>query len=708
MSPERETPTHNEKLRVMGKYITVGVAGHMDHGKTSLARCLTGMDTDRLKEEKRRGLSIEPSVAPLQLPSGGRIALVDVPGHSDFLKNTIRGLSNVDMAVLVVAADDGVMPQTKDHLEALNFFRAKGGLIGLSKADIVDHETLELAEMEIREILDGSFLQGKPVIPFSAANGRGLDQILEAVEKEVRRVVGKTLRAPFRLWIDQVRSFPGYGTVVSGTVLAGIIRRDDTVQLLPSGKEAKVRFVEVHHQRVDRAVAGQRVGLNLPCTSLQEVRLGTVLAAPGVLSPTSLLNSELSLLPNVRRPILNRQRVKLYIGTQCTTTLLVMMENERLHPGETGLVQLRLQEPLAVLPRDPFVISPMNLPTVIGGGKILETPREKFRATKAEKTLAYLEALRREDLKSSIKLYFSKFCSRPVTVEEVASATGFPVERVQAAIKSRIRSGKTLYLDRRGYFDRARYELLKSQLVAVTKKIISKDAFKLAASVDEIRFQLDRILDDAPFERMLCELCKERKLVATEAGYRIPNFAVRFPGQWEKLVGMVVEFATNQGYETFSAGTFRSLHREAFALGDIENVLDHLRAQKKLVRLNDDRFLAAEALQEIKEKVRELILRKGSLGIQDCREIFGYGRTRAIPVLEYLDTIGLTRRIGDVRVLSRMTTSISNRGRCDPARLEDHSTSVGGEGPLTRNPISYPRLSSLPATGACTPRKSGN
>jgi selenocysteine-specific elongation factor len=644
--------TDNGKLRAMNKFITAGVAGHVDHGKTSLVRCLTGIDTDRLKEEKRRGLSIEPSVAPLELPSGSRIALVDVPGHSDFLKNTIRGLSSVDTAILVVAADDGVMPQTKDHLEVLKFLKAKGGFIVLSKADVVDVETLELAEMEIREIVEGSFLEAKPVIPFSAMDGRGLQDILLAMESEAESVAGKALQDPFRLWIDQVRSFPGFGTVASGTVLSGSIRRDDIVGLLPSGKQAKVRFIEVHHQRVEQAVAGQRVGINLHGISLQEVSLGTVLAAPGVLSPASLLNAELSLLPTARRPILNRQRAKLYLGTFCATALLVMMENERLHPGETALVQLRLQEPLAVLPRDPFVVSPMNLHCVIGGGKILETPKEKFRAAKAEKTLAYLQPLQREDVKGILSLYFSRFPSRPVTVEEIASSTGFPVETIQAAIKTRMRTGKMLYLDGRGYFDRVRYEFAKSQVVDIAKKIFSKDAFKLAVSSNEIRFRLDSNLDDALFERMVGELCKEGKLTRTAKGYRIPNFVVRLPSQREKLVEKVVEFAKNQGYATFSAGTYKKLYGDNFTYRDVEKVMNHLHAQKKLVRLNDDRFITTEAMQEIQEKVKELILRKGSLTLHDSWEILGYGRSRAIAIFEYLDTtVGLTCRVGDVRVL---------------------------------------------------------
>ncbi|MGO9567751.1 MAG: selenocysteine-specific translation elongation factor, partial [Desulfomonilaceae bacterium] len=624
---KKEVLTDNGKLRAMDKFITVGVAGHVDHGKTSLVRCLTGIDTDRLKEEKRRGLSIEPSVAPLQLSSGSRIALVDVPGHSDFLKNTIRGLSSVDTAILLVAADDGVMPQTKDHLEVLKFLKAKGGFIVLSKADVVDLETLELAEMEIREIVEGSFLEAKPVIPFSAMDGRGLHDILLAMESEAERVAGKVLQDPFRLWIDQARSFLGFGTVISGTVLSGSIKRDDIVELLPSGMQAKVRFIEVHHQRVEQAIAGQRVGINLHGISLQEVSLGAVLAASGVLSPARLLNAELSLLPKARRPILNRQRVKVYVGTYCTTALLVIMENERLHPGETGLVQLRLQEPLAVLPRDPFVISPMNLHCVIGGGTILEAPKEKFRAARSEKTLAYLQPLQRDDVKSAIRLYMVKFSSRPVTSEEISSATGFPVESVRAAMKSRMKAGKLLYLDGRGYFDRGPYEVLKRQLVDITRNILLQDAFKAAASSDEIRFRLDPTLDDAPFERLLGELCKEGKLVKTDAGYRIPNFVVKLPSHRERLVEKLVEFAKKQGYETFSAGTFWKIHGEGFEHREVEKVLDHLHAQKKLVRLNDGRFLTIEAMQEIKEKVTELILQKGSLTLQDSKVILGYGRT---------------------------------------------------------------------------------
>lgn len=266
----------------MEKCITIGIAGHVDHGKTSLVRALTGIDTDRLKEEKQRGLSIEPGIAPLTLPSGESIALMDVPGHSDFLKNTIRGLSSVDLAVLVVAADDGVMPQTLDHLEVLKFLKAQGGFIVLSKTDLVDEETVGLAELEIREIVKDTFLEGKPVLPFSAIDNRGLPDILRSLEKEGKKAQGKSIKAPFRLWIDQVRTFSGFGTVVSGTIQTGVLKQDDLLQLQPTQKETRARFLEVHHQKVGQAVAGQRVGINLHKISVQEVSPGMVLASSGL------------------------------------------------------------------------------------------------------------------------------------------------------------------------------------------------------------------------------------------------------------------------------------------------------------------------------------------------------------------------------------------------------------------------------------------
>ncbi|HOV85011.1 MAG TPA: GTP-binding protein [Syntrophobacteraceae bacterium] len=286
------------------------------------------------------------------------LALVNVPGYSDSLKNTIRGLS-VDLARLIVAADDGVMPQTLDHLEVLNFLKAGSGMVVLSKADLVDEETLELAELEIREVLAGTFPEDRPVIPFSAVDRRGAEEVRAAIEAVAPDVSGKTDDTPFRLRIDKVRSFPRFDTVASGTILAGSTSEDGPVQLLPSGKETKARFIQVHYERVDRAASGQRVGINLHKISIDDVSVGVALAAPGSLRSGYIPNVGISVLPKARKAVVNRQRVRLYAGTCGMNALVVLMERQRLNPGESGLVRFRLHEPLIVLPKDPFVICPI-------------------------------------------------------------------------------------------------------------------------------------------------------------------------------------------------------------------------------------------------------------------------------------------------------------------------------------------------------------
>jgi selenocysteine-specific elongation factor len=657
----------------MEKHITVCVAGHVDHGKTSLVRCLTGTDTDRLKEEKLRGLTIEPGIALLGLPSGRMVALVDVPGHSDYLKNTIRGLSSVDMAILVVAADDGVMPQTLDHLEVLNFIKAKSGIVVLSKADLVDDETLELAELEIREVLAGTFLEGKPVIPFSAVDQRGAGEVLTAIEAVAQDVSGKAMDAPFRLWIDQVRSFAGFGTVASGTILTGTLSRDDPIQLLPSGKETKARFLEVHHQRVDKAMTGQRVGINLHKIPMDDVNVGMVLAAPGTIQPSTILNAELSVLPKARKAIVDRQRVRLYAGTCGTNALVVLMERQRLNPGESGLVQLRLLEPLSLLPQDPFVVSLLNLHSVVGGGTILEVAKEKYRVVKTRKIVPYLQPLQRGDVKSVTALFFLRFPNRPLSASEIARSTGFPLDSVEAEITSKIRSGELFRLVERGFFLRARYDALKKQLADVAKMILSRDAFKMAATPEELKYQLEPSLDDAPFERMLADLCKEGKLAKTEAGYRVPDLVVGLSSEREKLAARLLEYARELDHVTFGAGTFCKLHGKTFNLREIQKLLDYLHARKQLVRLNDGRFLTCEAMEEIKKKVREKILQEGSLTLQGSKEVLGYGRTRGVAVLEYMDAIGLTIRVGDERFLRADHSSRF----CPPCEPSDETGSDG-------------------------------
>jgi selenocysteine-specific elongation factor len=633
----------------MNKYVTVGIAGHVDHGKTSLVRTLTGIDTDRVEEEKRRGVSIESGVAPFLSSSGLSIALVDVPGHTDFLKNTIRGLSCVDMAILVVASDDGVMPQTLEHLEILDFFGAKTGFVVLSKADMVDRDTLELAELEIRELVKGTLFQGKPVIPFSALDRRGLEDIRSAIESEATQLESKSVDDPFRLWIDQVSGVSGLGTVVTGTILSGTLRQDDSLVLLPSGVETRARSLEAHHKLIEQAHAGQRVGLNLHRVPIEQASRGMLLAAPGLLNASFLLNVDLKLLNNAKAPIRNRQRVKLYLGTSVTNTLLVLMEKQSLQPGEKGLAQLRLMKPVAAMPRDPFVICPLNLNTVIGGGSVLEIPREKFRLVKAERTLPYLSALKSSDLPGCVRQFFDAHIDQFLMPGELARTSGFSIEETTALLRER--AGEVLTFREKGLFSKKRYDQLKKEIPEILEDILAKDPMKRNVKAEELRRRLSPLLEEEPFQRMLSDLCRDGKLVKTDGGFQVTGVSVSLSPQQAKLAALCMSYAQKSGCAPFSADTVWRLPGMRYEKQDIEKMLSYLRNEGKLVRLKDSRYIPAQCLDTIKEKVKGVVATNGVFRLDDLRTTLGYGRRIGVIVLEYLDSIGFTSRRGEGRVL---------------------------------------------------------
>lgn len=358
------------------------------------------------------------------------------------------------------------------------------------------------------------------------------------------------------------------------------------------------------------------------------------------------------MLPKGHLPLLNRQKVKLFIGTGMTQARVILMNGERLNSGEKGLVQFRLQEPLALLPQDPFVICPMNRNTVIGGGMILEGTREKFRTIKTEKAVTYLQPLVRRDFKTVVTLFFQRFPNRPVTREEIASDTGFPEGTIRKELDGRVLSGELIVLESLGFFPKTRYVLLKNKLLTIAKDILSRDAFKRSAAPEELRNRLDSTLEEAVFENILQGLISEGKLEKVEGMLRIPNFSVRLSPEQEKLTERLLNHAQGLGYESFSAGFFCKSHDEGLDQKEIQKLLNLLYVQKRLIRLNDNRFLTPEALEKIKTKIREVIQARKSFTIADIKEVFGYGRTRGIPVLEHLDTIGFTYRIGDERVLA--------------------------------------------------------
>ena len=631
----------------MEHHATIGFAGHVDHGKTTLVRCLTGVDTDRKREEKLRGMSIEAGVAPVALPSGCRAAVIDVPGHTDFLKNAIRGLNGVDVGVLVIAADDGVMPQTREHLEILKFFNAHTGFVVLSKVDLVDEETLALAELEIRELVEGTFLDHQPVYRFSARQPDLSHVILEGIDKAVHALPAKKRDMPFRLWIDQVRSLPGHGTVVSGTVCTGNIQHNEAIELLPQGQKTRVRSLESHARSVDQAVAGQRVGLNLHRLSLDHVRRGMCLTTPGAFTATQMINADIRVLAAARIGIKNRQKVKIYLGTSVIVAMVVLMDSERMGPGEGGLVQLRLMQPVAAVPGDAFVIAPMNLNTVIAGGRILETTAEKYRKVKSCHIRPALEALSSQDIDAYLHCVFEGAQGSLFTARQLAAKTGLPSSAFERRINSAVQKGELAYFKGKGAIRTAHLDRVKRDI-----RTLAADAFKSEPLRNNISLSemAERLNDEAGIdliELAVEKLCDEKQLVRHQGGFRIPDDRAFLDANRQALIDKLLAYARESGLVPFSADTFWKLNKEACNKDEVTQLLNYLHSRKKLARLNDRRFLSFAAVEEIKGRVARTIAQSGFITVGDCKELLGYGRWGGTHVLDYLNSVGFTVRRGN-------------------------------------------------------------
>jgi selenocysteine-specific elongation factor len=634
----------------MAKFLIAGIAGHVDHGKTSLVRCLTGVDTDRLREEKERGISIESGIAPCVLPSGRKIAFVDVPGHKNFFKNTIRGLTMTDIAVLVIAADDGVMPQTKEHLEILKFAGCEGGVVVLSKADLVDREILGMAVEEVRELVKGSFLEGRPVIPFSAVDEQGKKAIENALEEECKDACGKDTNAPFRMYIDQLRGIKGYGTVVSGTILSGKIGTEDLIEIYPTGRKTKVRYLQVHHQKVDMAYAGQRVGINLHNVKLYEIKRGMVLADTGMLRASYLINGRFNYLSDQKRPLKNRTRVRFYTGTAVSNALMVFMGRDVLKPSQQVMVQFRLSDKVAPLPRDRYVVCTMNPQIVIGGGVVLDITDRKFRSAHSD-TIRFLEAMDRQDIASAIENLLADTIDRPLQVKDIVGRTRFPEDEVKGALEGMV--GKKLLIDfgEDGYFSLMRYSELKEMVPQVLEKTHQANPLKAYVSRKEIRERISQGLHPCVFDEIFKELQQKGKIVVESESVRLPGFVPRPSSEQQQIIKDMLNFAGHTGYVPFSVDKFWKSCERIYDREEIRKLAVFLCSQNQLTRLNNGRLLSSKKMDEIKEKIRKHIIEKGGLTLHDSKEILGFGRTGGVPVLEHLDTIGLTMRTGDVRVL---------------------------------------------------------
>ena len=632
------------------RHLIIGTAGHIDHGKTALVKALTGIDTDRLKEEKERGISIELGFAYLTLPDGTQAGIVDVPGHERFVKTMLAGVGGMDLVVLVIAADEGVMPQTREHLQICELLQVKRGLVALTKADLVDAEWLEMVRGDLTEVLKGTFLDGCPVVACSAMTGQGLPELLQAIQAQAGTVEPKRTQGIVRLPIDRVFTIKGFGTVITGTLWSGTLSVGEEVAILPKDLASRVRRLQVHGHTVEQAVAGQRTAVNLPGLEVSQIERGDVLCLPGTLRASQAFDATLSLLPDALRPLLNRARIRFHLGTSERLARVILLDREELQPGEQTYVHIRLELPSAALPHDRYVIRSYSPQFTIGGGSILDPNPPKERRPRA-KMIEHLRILEQGSATDRIERHLLAAGFVPVTQEDLRARTDLDSAMVTESLHELVAKGSAVLVGAKGETGALHAERVMQLEKEVLERLLEfhgKEPLRDGLVKEELRSKLPAQLQQATFGWMLIRLTDAGKIAVERDKVRLADHRPRLSADEEELKAKI-------------EATYRAA---AFQPATPEGVLTSLRADRKLfqavfrwmvddgilVRVKEDIFLHRERYQQMRERVLSHFRAQPSINVGTMKDLFGVSRKYAIPFLEHLDDLRITRRQGDERV----------------------------------------------------------
>lgn len=636
------------------KSIIVGTAGHIDHGKTALVKALTGIDADRLEEEKRRGITIDIGFAHLALTDDKgetiRLGFVDVPGHERFVRNMLAGVGGINLVLLVVSADEGIKPQTVEHFDICRLLSIRRGIVVLTKSDLVDPDTLDIVRLELEEFFRGSFLEGAPVVPVSSKTGSGLDQLKRELVRAVAEIPDPDTSALARLPIDRVFTMKGFGTVVTGTLVAGKIAKDDELEIYPIGKRVRVRGVQVHGGAADQARAGQRTALNLSGVGTEDLARGMTVAPAGLLHATKTLDVSISLL-STAKPFKNRARVHFHAYASETVAEVVLYEGKQLSPGGDGYAQLRLDNPALLLPGDRFILRQFSPVITIGGGQVIDAsplPRRN-RKQNVESITKSLQALQSGTPEATLFTRVARRGGEGLALADALAETGWPPAKVAAVATALVKSAGEQKLVRAGQVlvSRPAFENAKADLFSQLGKFHDANPLVGGISKGELREKLD--LPESVFNAVLDDLARQKKV-------EISGETVRVAGR-----GVVMKDEESESKRTIEQA-FATAGLKVPALKEVLASLpvDRVRAQKimtlllrdrVLVKLSDDLVFHRDALNELRRKLADYKTQSAKIDVPRFKELTGITRKYAIPLLEYLDRERVTRRVGDERII---------------------------------------------------------
>ncbi len=629
-------------------HTVVGTAGHIDHGKTLLVKALTGTDTDRAPEEKARGITIELGFAFL----GEEIAIIDVPGHERFVKTMVAGVSAIDVALLVIAADDGVMPQSREHLDVLQLLGIKRGIIALNKVDSVDGEWLELVEEEVREFVQGTFLEEAEICRVSALSGEGIDALRAALVEMAAATQARQLDTPFRLPVDRAFVMKGFGVVCTGTVVAGELGEGETVEVFPGGQSARVRNIEVHGHSVKKVSAGDRAAINLSGIDHEKVQRGDALMAAGLFKATSMIDVRLQLLSSCAIELEQRARVRLHMGTAEVLARVVLLDCDILLPGNEALAQLRLEKPLCAAWGDRFVMRRYSPALSIGGGAVLDPHPLKHRRAD-EKTCAHLRSLEKDDPLEVVEALLLGAGDRLLAQREVAGALALSMRRVGELLDQLERSGRIVQVGVEGERSLLHLQVRQVWQERVQKALAAYHAeFPLRAGLrrEELRQRSARYAHSELFDQVLAHMEREGQIVIAAATVRVSAHRIEFGEVEEALRERVEQAVYTRDWSGLkdAAGLAREL---GVQLKVLEAVLGALQSLGVVVALEGGLLLHTDIVAEARASLVAYLQERQQITVAEYRELMQSNRKCALALLAHFDGEGLSERQGDLRVL---------------------------------------------------------
>jgi selenocysteine-specific elongation factor len=628
------------------RHVVVGTAGHIDHGKTSLVKALTGTDTDRLPEEKARGITIDIGFAFLEEP-GLTIEIVDVPGHERFVKNMLAGVGGIDLAMLVVAADEGVMPQTREHLAICSLLHIRTGLVVLTKTDLAEPDWLELVKDDVATLVRGTFLEDAPVLAVSAKTGEGLDALRTALRAAAAAIPARGTDQLPRLPVDRVFTIRGFGTVVTGTLMAGRLATEDRVEIYPKSVQAKVRGLQAHGHPVTAALAGQRTAVNLQGVERAAVERGDVLGAAGTLVSTLLADGTLELLEDAPRPLKSRDRVRFHCGTSEIMARVLLLGRTELEPGGSGFARFRLEAPLVALPGDRFVVRSYSPIVTIGGGTLLDIAPLRLRR-RAPALVARLTLLQEGAPEAVLEEHVRQTGTDGVRFGALTGRVPFGPARVRDLLESLRADGRVVVLDRDWFVHRDGLARIRDLAVTALEEFHRVNPLRGGMSREELRGRAGAP-DERVFAHLLTSLNDEGIVRAERDKVRLASHEVRLSPDQRRLVDHLEE-------NFLSAGAAPPSPEEALTRAGLSGNEEHalfqlLVEERKLVRVKESLFFHAGALDKIQDKLVALLRERKEIGPGDIKDLLGISRKYAIPLLEYFDARRVTARVGERRVL---------------------------------------------------------